>query len=119
MDDVSLCEGCEHRSESRRRVQRFIDLRLSRGESAPFKGLPNDTAPKAECKQHELYGYEVGTRIVCRDFAPKAHVSSTDESEAPTTSRVSQPVPDGFECRGCGNYTTTTYCSSKCARGGL
>ncbi len=70
-DDKGLCEKCFHRQDSRKRVERYIQVRLDRGESPPFKGIVNDIAPRAECKRHEGYGHTVETITQCWDFRPQ------------------------------------------------
>ena len=68
MSDLPLCERCQHRSDSRARVQEFIKIQISHGESPPFAGMVCDPAPKHECKVHEGYGRPVESRAECRDF---------------------------------------------------
>ncbi len=57
-----LCEKCYYREQSRRACSEYLKLHPD------GKGMFCDPTPKAECKDHELYGLEVRSKTVCRDF---------------------------------------------------
>jgi len=57
-----LCEQCYYREQGRQACIEFLKI------CPDGKGMVCDCEPKAECKDHELYGCKIGNRTVCRDF---------------------------------------------------
>ena len=60
----NLCEQCYYRERSRQACEDYLK-RHPNG-----KGMVCDPTPKAECKDHELYGEKIGIKTACFDFRP-------------------------------------------------
>ena len=60
----NLCEKCYYRECSRQACEDYLK-RHPNG-----KGMVCDPTPKAECKDHELYGEKIGIKTACFDFRP-------------------------------------------------
>jgi len=57
-----LCEQCYYREKSRQACEEALKINPS------DDGIVCDPAPRAECKEHKLYGKEIKNKIVCEDF---------------------------------------------------